>query len=143
MKQIPIKRFRVSIYGILRDSEGRVLVTESTGHSGTFMNFPGGGIDLGESPMEALHREMGEEVGLVVKPVRLLYTSLGFHRGVIKPKRQMIGIYWLVDKVSGELREGNGLDVVGVHWVAPADLEAAAFTTFDREALPAIIAALT
>ena len=81
----PPKRFRVSIYGILRDPEGRVLVTESTGEKGTFMNFPGGGIMLGESPVQALQREVVEEVGLQVEPIRLLHASLDFHRGVIKP----------------------------------------------------------
>jgi len=139
----PLKRFRVSVYGILRDPEGRVLVTESTGRKGTFMNFPGGGIMLGESPLQALQREMEEEVGLHIRPLRLLHASLDFHRGVIKPKRQMVGVYWLVEQTGGELKAGNGADVINVHWAKPSELADMAFTSFDREAVRAIVPQLT
>ena len=142
MKTPELKRFRVSIYGIVRDEQRRVLVTESTGPKGSFINFPGGGVRLGEAPLAALHRELYEEVGLWVKPVRILHASMSFHRGVIKSKRQMVGIYWLCECVGGELKAGNGADVVGVRWVAPQDLEAQPFTSFDCEALVPILLAL-
>jgi 8-oxo-dGTP diphosphatase len=138
----PLKRFRVSIYGILRDRAGRVLVTESAGAKGTFFNFPGGGIQLGEAPLDALHRELAEEVGLRVRPLRLLHASLQFHRGVIKPKQQMVGIYWLVERTGGRLKRGNGDDVVGVRWAHPRELYNFGFTSFDREALLPIVKAL-
>ena len=61
---------------------------------------------------------------------------------MIKPKRQMIGIYWLVERVGGRLKQGNGKDVVGAQWVAPHELEGLDFTSFDREALAPIVEAL-
>ena len=53
-------RFRVAA-GILRDSSGRVLIAERVG-GGAFQGmweFPGGKISDGESPEQALERELG------------------------------------------------------------------------------------
>lgn len=138
-----IKRFRISIYGILVE-RGRVLVTETRAKSGVdFVNFPGGGIERGEDPATALLRELGEETGLVVRPTALIWSSMMFHRSHFKPDRQLFGVYWSVERVTGTLRlTGNGDDVKRCFWAKPAELLDLPFTTFDREALPAILAVL-
>ncbi len=140
---VPIKKFRVSIYGVLCE-RGRVLITETRGKNGTFLNFPGGAIDLGEAPLKALAREFDEETGLKIRPIRLLHASTLFHRGVIKPKTQLVGMYWLVERGGGRLKRGNGDDVVAVHWLPIAELKTnPGFTSFDKEALAPIVAALS
>ena len=135
-------RFRPSIYGILMQ-RGRVLVATSVGKGkDTFSNCPGGAIELGEAPGDALRREFIEETGLAIEPVRLLHVSMQFHRSVVKPKRQMIGAYWLVRKLGGSLVNGNGHDVVALRWVPLGDLTKCDFTSFDVEALQPIQQAL-
>ncbi|MGE0447193.1 MAG: NUDIX domain-containing protein [Vicinamibacterales bacterium] len=54
---------RPSAYGLVRDASGHVAVVRSI--DGVFL--PGGGIDEGESPEEALVREAGEECGWSVR----------------------------------------------------------------------------
>ena len=52
--------------GILCDAEGRVLIAERLG-GGPFQGlweFPGGKIGAGESAVEALSRELAEELGI-------------------------------------------------------------------------------
>jgi 8-oxo-dGTP diphosphatase len=54
--------------GILCDASGRVLIAERLG-DGPFhgmWEFPGGKIALNETPVEALSRELAEELGIEV-----------------------------------------------------------------------------
>jgi 8-oxo-dGTP diphosphatase len=64
----PPKVQRVGAYALVPDA-GRLLLTRYVG-SGRW-SLPGGGIDHGEQPQEALHREVHEETGLTLGDVRL------------------------------------------------------------------------
>lgn len=124
--------FSCRVYGVLREG-GRVLLTRSRFGLKTFINFPGGGVEIEEAPGDALLREFAEETGLVVKPVRVLYASQEAHLSTQAPI-QIVSVYWLVEKIAGELRlAGNGDDVLELFWadlgalpveeMFPADLE--------------------
>lgn len=68
--QVPADKltFRPSTYGIVIQ-EGKVLLNQCwDGY-----DFPGGGIEKGETIREALLREVKEETGLEVTPGELLY----------------------------------------------------------------------
>lgn len=55
---------------VLCRREGRVLLVEEAHADGTpFWTLPGGGVEPGESPWEALHREVREELRCVVTGV--------------------------------------------------------------------------
>ena len=51
--------------GVLVDSEGRILITRraKNAHQGGLWEFPGGKLEPGESVLEALRRELSEELG--------------------------------------------------------------------------------
>jgi 8-oxo-dGTP pyrophosphatase MutT (NUDIX family) len=53
---------RPSAYGLLEDQDGRIAVVRS--QDGIFL--PGGGIEIGETPEDAIRREALEECGLIV-----------------------------------------------------------------------------
>jgi ADP-ribose pyrophosphatase YjhB (NUDIX family) len=72
VEERPPKRQRVAAYAlILRDHE--VLLSRLAPHI-AFQGWtlPGGGVDHGEHPREALRREIYEEAGLHAEPGRLL-----------------------------------------------------------------------
>ena len=131
----PDRAFSCRIYGVLREN-GKVLLTRSRFGAKEFVNFPGGGVEIGEGPMDALKREFMEETGLTIRPARTLYSSEGVHLSTQRPI-QIVSAYWLVERAGGTLRSGgNGDDVLDLFWadaarlptseMFPADLEFAA-----------------
>ncbi len=127
-----VQAFSCRIYGVLL--RGReVLLTRSRFIDREFVNFPGGGVELGEAPIEALRREYREETGLEIRPLRVLYASEEAHISKQRPW-QIVSIYWLVEEAGGELNTGgNQDDVLHLFWAAldgipteemfPSDLE--------------------
>ncbi len=63
-------RTRPGVYAVIRDG-GDVLITEQAEPVREFQ-LPGGGIDPGESPLPALHRECLEETGWRIAVLRRL-----------------------------------------------------------------------
>lgn len=67
-------RDRPGAYALLLDREasGPRLLLAATPNHGEALLLPGGGIDPGESPLRALHREVREETGWTLSPLRRL-----------------------------------------------------------------------
>jgi len=55
--------------------DGRLILAEQRRRGQPELSLPGGRVNAGESVTEALRREVLEETGLVIEPVRLLYVS--------------------------------------------------------------------
>ncbi len=70
---LAVPRQRVAAYAVVVTGE-LLLLTQLAGTTGAAgrWNLPGGGIDPGESPTEAVVREVAEETGQVVDRVRLV-----------------------------------------------------------------------
>lgn len=127
-----VKGFSCRIYGVLLEGN-RVLMTRSRFIDREFVNFPGGGVELGESPAQALKREFHEETGLAIEPLRVLYASEGLHLSTQMPM-QIVSIYWLVQARGGELKTGgNGDDVVALFWAELGEIPTSEMFPSDRE----------
>ena len=110
-----MRRLRVAA-GILRDPCGRVLITERVG-GGPFQGmweFPGGKIGNGESPEQALERELSEELG-----VELHAAERFMHLEHDYPDRSVSIHFFLVD---GWKNQPAGLEGQALRWVPPAQL---------------------
>ena len=64
---------RVAAYAVVV-AEERLLLTQLAGHTGAAgrWNLPGGGVDPGEAPRDAVVREVAEETGQLVDEVRVV-----------------------------------------------------------------------
>lgn len=76
--------FRANVGIILANTHGQVLWAKRVGHDA--WQFPQGGIHAGETPVDAMYRELWEEVGLYPKHVKLLSQTQDWLRYRL-PKR--------------------------------------------------------
>lgn len=102
---------RVGAFAIIRDDQGRVLISRRT-DSGWF-NLPGGGVEPHESANEGLVREIREETSLEVEVGRLV----GIYS---KPQKHEIVLTFEARVTGGSLQPSDEADQH--EWVAPEEL---------------------
>lgn len=68
------QRFTVTVGAIISDGAGRILLLHHRFRPSPGWGIPGGFIEHGEQPDEALRRELREEVGLEVEELELFAT---------------------------------------------------------------------
>ena len=63
------QRRRIGAYGVCQDADGRVLLARGSarGRRPGVWQLPGGGVEHGEHPADAVVREFAEETGLTVE----------------------------------------------------------------------------
>lgn len=106
--------------GCLFNDEGKVLL-QKRGDSGKW-GFPGGAIELGETPEETAVRELKEETGLDVEVESLIgiYTDsdIKYPSG---DEAHSICIVYKLKAISGELKCDN-LETIGLKYFAINEL---------------------
>lgn len=73
-------RFSVGAVGVVFNSEGHLLLVEHVFHPYHPWGLPGGWVDRGEAPKDAVRRELREELELEVEVVAVVSTELSFKR---------------------------------------------------------------
>lgn len=104
------------VAGALYDRLGRVLIAQRPPgtHQAGRWEFPGGKINSGETEIEALRRELKEELGVtLISADRMLELVHDY------PERRVELCMWRVIAYQGEPRS---LDRQALRWVQPADL---------------------
>jgi 8-oxo-dGTP diphosphatase len=70
-------KYIVGVSGVVHDDRGRILVLRHRYWSAAAWGLPGGYMKAGETPAQALTREVREETGLSIRHVRTVETVWG------------------------------------------------------------------
>ncbi len=111
----PPRRLTV-VAAVVRDQAGRILLTRRPAgrHMAGLWEFPGGKVEAGESPRDALVRELLEELGIRVAPRRLLHRA--HHR---EPGLSIELLFFGAEVEEGSPRPLDGQEMA---WVEPEAL---------------------
>jgi 8-oxo-dGTP pyrophosphatase MutT (NUDIX family) len=110
-----------AVSAVVSDDSGRVLLQRRADNE--LWSVPGGAIEVGESVLDALRREVLEETGLQVEPGRLIgvYSSpayvIAYDDGEV---RQQFSLAFACHTTGGTLTTSS--ETLEVAWFAPEDL---------------------
>lgn len=103
------------VVGVLQRDARYLMIRRADGIlAGGAWCFPGGGIEPGESPAEAIVREIREEIGLVVTAGEKLWEW--------RREDGRLNLYWWrIHQTGGELRL-NPQEVQAVQWMTEQEI---------------------
>ena len=88
-------KFNIRVYALVIKDRKILLVKENLRHY-EFIKFPGGGVELGEGLMDALRREINEELDTTIIDCRHFYTTEFFQVSAFSAQEQIVSIYYKV-----------------------------------------------
>ena len=114
------------------DARGRVLIAQRPAgkHLAGLWEFPGGKVEPGETRVDALRRELQEEIGIAIEQPRpLLRLRHRYSYGDV-----LLDV-WVVRRYRGEPR---GLDGQSLRWCSRSSLPTAGLLPADRPIIGAL-----
>ncbi|QLK63170.1 8-oxo-dGTP diphosphatase MutT [Enterobacteriaceae bacterium Kacie_13] len=115
-----MKQLNISV-GIIRNEQKEIFITQrdASSHMAGFWEFPGGKIESGETPEQAVIRELQEEVG--IEPISPVLLDSLEHRF---PDRIITLHFFMVENWKGE---PYGKEGQPKRWVEQSQLNEAEF----------------
>jgi NAD+ diphosphatase len=105
---------------VVVDGDGHVLLgRRAVEPDKGLWDLPGGFIEDGEHPQEAVRRELREETGLEIEPLEFLgiwMDTYGYDSGA----ENTLNLYWTARVTSGDEHAAD--DVAELRWFDPAEL---------------------
>ena len=116
----------------LIDSDGRVLVAQRPAGKSMagLWEFPGGKVEAGERPEEALISELAEELGIAVREACLAPFTFASHT---YPDFHLLMPLYLCRRWEGIVRPCEGQ---ALKWLRPSDLSRIAMPPADLPLIP-------
>ena len=119
--------WRIIVVAVIQNSAGEILVCKKPARRGVFPGqwaIPGGGIEPGERMLDALRREVREEVGLEIQAIQPLFFKDGEYPKLYPDGSQqdvyMIFLLFSCRAVSKAVQLGEEFEAFA--WVKAADL---------------------
>ena len=107
-------RFTVTAGAGVLDAEGRVLLCKHVFRRGSGWGIPGGFLERGEQPEEAIRRELREEAALAVEPCEARLVSVR-----TLPRVQQVEMLFLARPRRAAEARAASAEVSRLGWFAP------------------------
>jgi mutator protein MutT len=106
---------QLGAYALIVEDNSILLIKKNGGPYHGKLDLPGGTIEFGERPEDALKRELLEEVGIEIKEYNLFDTESVFFDWDYKEKKVQlkvhhIGIYYKVNKYINDVKSDIEID---------------------------------
>lgn len=127
------------VTGLVYDDAGRILLVHEN-EVGRWAP-PGGAIEPGEAPYDAVVREVSEETGLAVEPIALRGVFGGDPMRVRYPNGDEVEYVSAMFEcvVRGGALRADGVEVREARFVAPSEIEALPLARWARLLLPELL----
>ena len=100
---------RIIVVGIVRNDKGELLLCQMESDRGVFpgqWGFPGGGIEPGERMVDALKRELWEELGIEITDIRPGFFKDGLYEKLLPDgTKQMVYMIFLIFNCTAQNTE--------------------------------------
>lgn len=138
--EIPINKeakFRVSVTAVIEHENSILMVRDGRSKQG--LEFPGGGIELGQFPQEALLREIKEETGYEIKEdMEIFYVSSENYYHAQRDEYYCgISLFFkctLKSTIQGEQELDSEDEISEVLWVKREELKEEMIADFHKKA---------
>jgi ADP-ribose pyrophosphatase YjhB (NUDIX family) len=104
---------KVDVRGVVFRNDKILMVKEGVDEKWT---LPGGWADVGYSPFEIAEKEVQEEAGLLVKPIRLLMVADKLKHAHPPDAYHVYKLFILCEDLGGEI--ASGMETLDVKWVS-------------------------
>ncbi len=125
--------------GVVFDKQGRILIDQRVGDTLESVNglweVPGGKLEFGETPEQAIEREILEEIGCKVRAKKLIpYTDIGTLEYPDKLQHTVV-FYYICELIDDDFAEVHDHKIGGYRWVKPEELDDYEFMFGNRAAI--------
>jgi ADP-ribose pyrophosphatase YjhB (NUDIX family) len=127
-----------SVTGIVFDEQDRLLVVEDA-DTGTWA-APGGFVEPGERPAETVIRELREELGVDVEPLRIVgvFGGDGFEVTYSNGDRTSYVMTLFECRIVRGTAQADGEELRQIRWVARHELAGVGLTAWAARVLPLV-----
>ena len=104
-------KFTVSVAAVVMDAEGKVLLLDHVFRPGSGWGIPGGFVNQGEQPEQAIRRELEEETGLRLENIKL------FRARILKSH-----VEFIFEAQAKGIGEVSSREILAVEWFALGEM---------------------
>jgi mutator protein MutT len=91
-----MKAFNLRVYALIINDKEEILLSDEFRFGEFFTKFPGGGVEFGEGILDALNRELEEELNIKIDHAKQFYFNDFHQESAFQTNHQIVSFYYLV-----------------------------------------------